>query len=352
MLPPIRVDTTIGRHQVSNVIAGVGVHRSRLEYLLASTQGPVRIASAYVTETRLFTDGSSRDIHLLTALSTMDLVSGATSLDSLEMLIQTGAECRFLSDDPRIHAKVYIFGDESAVVTSANFTARALDSNIEVGIQIRGNEVAEIASWFEELWDSAEPLDTTRLASLRHQTAALHREFSFLRARCDLLDRPGTLPDVATEALPSRVGSSLCYFLCNTDRSHGGYEREGLMRARRYAAAWEDFSHTSHMKAANRGDIIFMYANRVGVIGIGNAVGACQVLEPGDPDMLFEEENSREWRIPVVWLRWVEEGHACPWDRPSPTTFTNVSAVGWSKRRDGVIQRFLGDSAVARDLGF
>jgi len=65
---------------MGRVIAGVGVHRARLQQLVATTQGPVCIASAYVTDTGLFRDDSSRDVRLLTALSTMDLISGATSL--------------------------------------------------------------------------------------------------------------------------------------------------------------------------------------------------------------------------------------------------------------------------------
>jgi HKD family nuclease len=95
----------------------------------------VRIASAYVTDSALLSGIKNRRVQLLTSLSLMDIVSGASSLESLALLISRGVQCRCVSGGPRLHAEVYIFGAESAVVTSANLTRNALDSNIEVGIR-------------------------------------------------------------------------------------------------------------------------------------------------------------------------------------------------------------------------
>ena len=336
---------------MTSVIAGAGVHRKRFEELLATTVGTVRIASAYVTEAELFAERGCRDVRLLIGLSTMDLVAGATSLDSLETLICNGVECRVLPQVPRFHAKLYIFGGETAVITSANFMAPAMDSNIEVGAQIADGEVGALVRWFDHLWYSAEPLDPARLSSLQCETAALRREFAYLRARCDLADLPGTLPDIVDEARLPRLLLPRSYFLCNTNRKHGGYEREILMRRKEYATAWEDFSHTSHMRASKMRDIIFMYANGIGIIGIGKALGACEVLEPCDGGRVSDEESGREWRIPVGWLRWVDEVHACPWYSTPPTTFTNVSGDPWADRRDHAIRRLLGGYVMIRDLG-
>jgi hypothetical protein len=96
-----------------------------------------------------------------------------------------------------------------------------------------------------------------------------------------------------------------------------------------------------------------MYANGVGVIGVGRAVGACERLEPGDGDRLMDEheEPGREWRVPVAWLRWVDDRHACPWRSPPSTTFTDVSPDVWRDRRDAVMRHFFGDPQVVRDLG-
>src|SRR5436190_1168544 len=100
-------------------------HRQRLRNLLETTKGAVRIASAYVTETDLLFGINNREVQLLTSLLRMDVISGATSLESLRSLIESGVHCRCLSDGPRLHGKVYMFGDDCGIVTSANLTKSA-----------------------------------------------------------------------------------------------------------------------------------------------------------------------------------------------------------------------------------
>ena len=119
---------------MDHLIIGVGDHRQQLCRLLATTSGVVRIVSPYVTESSILGNVGDRDVRLLTAVNKEDIVFGATSLDALQCLIDNGVECRSMPDDPTLHAKVYIFGSESALVTSANFTRRALDKNIEVAL--------------------------------------------------------------------------------------------------------------------------------------------------------------------------------------------------------------------------
>ncbi len=273
----------------------------------------------------------------------MDIVSGATSLDSLEKLIARGLQCRFLPDVPRLHAKVYIFGEECAFVTSANLTARALDSNIEVGTQVSVSDIHELVGWFDGYWNIAEPLDALRFSSLRQQTAALRLEFSLLRARCRLTGRRGTHPGIATGAVPLQLDSSLRYFLCNTDRAHsnrsasGGFEREDLMHVMSYAAAWEKFSYPNHMKEVTRGDIIFMYANLKGIIAIGRAKDKCESLPFGSRGRIFDGTDTTEWRVPVDWLVWEDE-RPCPWGPHANQTFLNVSKDNYASRREAVIQ--------------
>ena len=108
-------------------------HRNLLRSLLKRTEGTVRIASAYVTDTDLLSDIKKRDVRLLTYLSKMDIIVGASSLDSLTALIKGGVQCRYISSGPRLHAKVYVSDDQSAVVTSANLTWKALEKNTEKG---------------------------------------------------------------------------------------------------------------------------------------------------------------------------------------------------------------------------
>ena len=138
---------------------GQRLHRRRLQDLIESTQGTLRVASAYVTDRDLLTTLKNRKVCLLTSLSLMDIASGATSIDALRSLIKSGVECRCLPERPRLHAKVYIFGSSSAVVTSANLTGSAFDSNIEVGVHIRGENARQLTAWFDGFWRKAHPLN-------------------------------------------------------------------------------------------------------------------------------------------------------------------------------------------------
>ena len=55
-------------------------HRLRLRQLLESADGPVRVASAYVTDRELLVGVRNRDVRLVTSLLPMDIASGATRL--------------------------------------------------------------------------------------------------------------------------------------------------------------------------------------------------------------------------------------------------------------------------------
>jgi hypothetical protein len=336
---------------MDTVIAGAGRHRNRLLQLLRTTGGPVRIATAYVTETDLLADLGTRCVRLLTGLSIIDIASGATSLDSLEVLIQSGVQCRSLPKDPKLHAKVYILGDGPAVVTSANFTTRGLDLNIEVGAVIAGGDVRDLIGWFDRLWDSAEPLGVDRLSSLRQRTAVLRQSFESLRKQCRLLDRASADSGPADGATQSRTVRTPRFFVCNTNRKELGREGERLMRERGYAAAWEDFQHGRHMAAVQTGDTILLYASQVGIIGIGRAIGPCEIREPDDPDRLSYDFDSREWRIPVIWLKWVAESDACAWHGVLPPTFHDVSSDKWSDHRSEILRHFFGGLDPAREPG-
>jgi hypothetical protein len=63
------------------------------------------------------------------------------------------------------------------------------------------------------------------------------------------------------------------------------------------------------MWRVRQGDLIVMYANRVGVIAVGQAwESRLEILGPDHPGRLrdynTEGLNELEWRIPVEWLRW------------------------------------------------
>lgn len=320
-------------------------HRHFLQNLLETTKGPVRIASAYITDTDMLFGIENREVQVLTCLSPMDILSGATSLESVNSLIQTGVKCRDLSGGPKLHAKVYMFGNEVAFVTSANLTRSGLDSNIEVGVQLAGSAVRELTVWFDTFWKKAKRLDVAKIAEWKQETAALRREFAALRkkVRKILTSTNEASPSVPSpQRLHDLLNDANCFFVCNTDRKHD-LDAEDRMRRRNYAAAWETFKYVKHMEKVKKGHAIFMFAKGEGIIGVGRAKAPCEKLRPDDPDRV-RETTTREWRIPVDWLAWEEhDADAVSFDSPN-ATFFDVSGDTYRDLRRDVRSHFLGDS--------
>lgn len=122
--------------------------------------------------------------------------------------------------------------------------------------------------------------------------------------------------------------SNVRVFWCNTNRAAGagGDSLERQMHSRHFAAAWTSvdhphgtFNYPEHMRRVRRGDMIFMYAKGIGIIGVGRAAESrLELLFPDHSDRLrdftTEGENEEEWRIPVEWLVW-EEANPCSVER-------------------------------------
>jgi PLD-like domain len=250
-------------------------------------------------------------------------------------LVESGVKCRVLNSSLKLHAKVYIFGENCAVITSANLTLNGLDKNIEAGVVLPGATVTKLTNWFDEYWisEAAQPLTMTRIVDLRKRTAALKKKFKHLRS----LVSSEFSPTIAHEG-SIKVPSTAQFFLCNTDRKHG-YEAEKLMCEKNLAAAWENFDFTGHMEQVKQHDLILMYANRAGIIGIGEAKHGCETLPPGTPGRVWEGDTP-EWRIPVKWLRWVDAEHASVWKPPLYQTFMDVSSDRYAAQRKQVWKHF------------
>jgi hypothetical protein len=312
-------------------------HRNKLQNLMKQTGDTVRIASAYITDTLLLSGTKDRDVRLLTYISRMGIISGASSLDSMAVLIKAGVQCRYISKGPRLHAKVYIFDDESAVVTSANLTRRALDENLEVGVHLSGIAATQLIGWFDMLWDKAEKLDLAFLAKWRQATETERTQYSALRK---MAEKQPPLPAGSANELLDLFETGNRFFVCNTNRKYS-HEDEKRMHDRGYAAAWEDFNFPSHMARVGSGHAIFMYAKGVGIVGIGRAKGQRQILEPGNPDRVAQRD-SREWRVPAAWLAWKENSDAFPWKKSPNSTFFEVSGVQYRQLRNDIKKHFLG----------
>lgn len=327
-------------------------HRMTFLELLSNTVGIIRVATAYVTERQLLSSATVRERRLLTSLAKMDIVSGATSLDALAALISTGVECRILPERPRLHAKVYIFGSSHAVVTSANLTENAFNSNIEVGVAVTGPETNRLSGWFDNLWDLADPLKIDQLSEIQRSTSVLQREFAKLKREANTKTtslRKAYSQTGLSDSLQHLFAKSKRFFVCNTDRKQGdrtptgGFILEEEMHTRGFATAWEDFKFPSHMEMVEPGNAIFMFAKRVGIIGVGVAEASHETLSPYERGRITHVHRTVEWRVPVRWLAWTDANGAYPWNAPN-FTFCDVTKSRYDDFRADVIAYFLGNT--------
>lgn len=233
-----------------------------------------------------------------------------------------------------MHAKVYVFGS-SAVITSANLTQSAFYLNVEVGVEV--SDVSEIAAWFDRLWSSASMLTVDQLDQWQLLVTELRQEYATLSNKAaSILSLPDELNIRVNEA-------SVEYYFCNTDRvaskrTATGFSLENAMRSRGFVAAWIPFAYPTRMESVRPGDIIFMYANQKGIIGIGKAIGQREILAVGQRGRIRDDYHGEEWRIPVQWLAWRESDPFGP--VVSRQTFRSITH---NKRLiNGVIEHFFG----------
>ena len=106
-------------------------------------------------------------IQILTRIRIQDLIEGASDLEAFEKLLQLkklegiNVEVRCISN---LHAKVYIFDKNSAIVTSSNLTPSGLKSNIEYGIEVTDpTAIQQMLVDMGNYWDAAETLTTEML---------------------------------------------------------------------------------------------------------------------------------------------------------------------------------------------
>lgn len=92
-------------------------------------------------------------IDVITRFSLADFGAGVSDIAALRKLIAAGARIRGVRG---LHAKVFVFGDGCAAVTSANLTTAGLTRNEEFGCISEDRDfIVACQTYFEELWSRA-----------------------------------------------------------------------------------------------------------------------------------------------------------------------------------------------------
>ena len=110
---------------------------------------------------------SPLSVQLLTRIRISDLIDGASDLEAFEKLLQLAEKSGLdvaVKCISNLHAKVYIFDENSAIVTSSNLTPSGLKSNIEYGIEVTERAtIQQILNDMNTYWQAAEPLTTVMM---------------------------------------------------------------------------------------------------------------------------------------------------------------------------------------------
>jgi hypothetical protein len=89
-------------------------------------------------------------IRVITRFNLADFAEGVSDVGALRMLLDAGARVRGIR---KLHAKLYLFGASRAVITSANLTKSALDSNHEFGLVAEdATVIGTCRAYFDDLW--------------------------------------------------------------------------------------------------------------------------------------------------------------------------------------------------------
>lgn len=102
-----------------------------------------------------------------------DFLSGVPAV--VEALRSGRIQCRVYRKD-KFHAKCYLTHGRQAVigsfglVGSSNFTKPGLEDNVELNVQIRGNDVKILQEWYERHWEESEDVTTEVLRTFERHT--------------------------------------------------------------------------------------------------------------------------------------------------------------------------------------
>jgi len=178
----------------------------------------VYIASAFFTDAEIVERLLAKGCKVLMAIR----LGFPTSPDAIERVIKHPNLQLRVYTSHSYHPKLYIFGDEVALVGSANLTRSALMTNQEVVVSIDSSDdrFVELMAIFEDYWDEADVPTDSQLADYK----SFYKQFAQYNAAAEKLSRKvleklgDTSPNNIDRGRPKASKQSL--FLSNYRRAY------------------------------------------------------------------------------------------------------------------------------------
>jgi HKD family nuclease len=129
-------------------------HRDAIIDAFEKAQQRVRIISPFIQESvsRHLAEATCKGISssLITRFYREDFIKSVSSLTALKNLCEVGVEIYALKE---LHAKLYLFDDNVAIIGSANFTGGGFGNNIELSLYIEDEYelIQKLSEYYEQL---------------------------------------------------------------------------------------------------------------------------------------------------------------------------------------------------------
>lgn len=151
-------------------------HRDAIIDAFEKAKQRIRIISPFIQEsmTRYLVDSMGKGIksQLMTRFYREDFIRSVSSLSALKGLEQAGVEIYALKD---LHAKLYLFDDNVAIIGSANFTGGGFGNNIELSLYIEDEYdlIQRLSNYFDQLLSTVQATGDFRITESKIETESL-----------------------------------------------------------------------------------------------------------------------------------------------------------------------------------
>ncbi len=255
---------------------------------------------------------SPKHVQVITRFDLADFVQGVSDIEALRVLLDAGAAVRGIRN---LHAKLYLFGRRRTIVTSANLTSAALDSNHEFGLVSEDPSImVGCESYFADLWRRAGSDLTAPELDRWHQTVASYQATGIRKRPDDLPDYGADvgLPPSSNVKIPplfSEADQAFVKFL-GQSRKRAPLSFQTIEEIDRAQCHWAvAYPEGKRPRAVADGALIFiarLVAEPNDIRIFGRAIGMRHV--PGRDDATPEEVERREWKR--IWPHYVRVHHA------------------------------------------
>lgn len=151
-------------------------HRDAIIDAFENAKQRIRIISPFVQEsmTRYLADSAGRGLtsQLITRFYREDFIKSVSSLTALKSLQSAGVDIYALKD---LHAKLYLFDDNIAIIGSANFTGGGFGNNIELSLYIEDEYdlIDRLSKYYEQMLSAIQAAGDFRITDVKIEEESL-----------------------------------------------------------------------------------------------------------------------------------------------------------------------------------